>query len=312
MKHYALILSIAFSLSALSTQAQRSIRIGYIDMDYILENVPEYKEAQSQLDTKVTQWKAEMEKMTNEIDQMKKTLENERILLTQELIEEREEDIAYLQNELLEYQQARFGPGGDLIIQRSNLVEPIQDQVFNAVQEISKNRQYDFVFDKSAELVMLYANERHDISDQILLSINRASRRNQVSNRGDRKELERDEALTVEQDKEVRARELEQQEKQTERERIIEERRAQREAEKAAKQKEFEARRQKLLEERQAKKDSILQARKNPGSTPAQGETKEKEEEMSAEKRRQMILEQRQKRRDSILAERKKKKDSIN
>ncbi|MEC8682187.1 MAG: OmpH family outer membrane protein, partial [Bacteroidota bacterium] len=150
MKNNVIFLSIALIFLGLTAEAQRSIRIGYVDMNYILENVPEYQEAQAQLDKRVADWKTEIEKRTKEIDQMKKVLENERVLLTQELIKEREDEIKFVENEVLQYQQKRFGPEGDLMKQRSILVEPIQDQVFNAVQEIAEARQYDFVLDKSS------------------------------------------------------------------------------------------------------------------------------------------------------------------
>ena len=294
-------------LATLSAKAQKSIRIGYIDMEYILQNVPEYQEAQAQLDQRVGEWKKEIETRMSKVEEMKKTLENERVLLTPELIEERQDEIAYMENEVLDYQQKRFGPQGDLMLQRRNLVEPVQDQVFNAVQEISKARQYDFVFDKSADLVMLYANERHDISDQILLSITRASKRNQINNRADRKELERTEARSVEEEREVTQREEEAEAKKTERDSIISARQDAREAEKAAKEKEFEERRQRLLEERQQKRDSIIAARKK-----AAGITEEPAEAgLTPEEKRQKILEERQRRKDSIIEARTRHKDSL-
>tara|TARA_B100001179_G_scaffold226683_1_gene208094 strand:- start:867 stop:1754 length:888 start_codon:yes stop_codon:yes gene_type:complete len=276
-------------------------------MEYILQNVPEYQEAQAQLDQRVGEWKKEIETRMSKVEEMKKTLENERVLLTPELIEERQDEIAYMENEVLDYQQKRFGPQGDLMLQRRNLVEPVQDQVFNAVQEISKARQYDFVFDKSADLVMLYANERHDISDQILLSITRASKRNQINNRADRKELERTEARSVEEEREVTQREEEAEAKKTERDSIISARQDAREAEKAAKEKEFEERRQRLLEERQQKRDSIIAARKK-----AAGITEEPAEAgLTPEEKRQKILEERQRRKDSIIEARTRRKDSL-
>ena len=128
MKTNVIFLSIALLIFGLTAEAQRSIRIGYVDMNYILENVPEYQEAQAQLDNRVAQWKNEIEKRNKEIAQMRKTLDNERVLLTQELIEEREDEIKFVENEVLEYQQKRFGPNGDLMKQRSILVEPIQGE----------------------------------------------------------------------------------------------------------------------------------------------------------------------------------------
>ncbi len=158
-------------------QAQRGVRIGYIDMEYVLESVPEYKEASIQLEGKVQRWKQDIDKKQKEIDQMKLNLANERVLLTKELIDEREEEIKIKEDEMLQYQQDRFGPNGDLMIQRRQLVQPIQDQVFNIVQEVAEAKKYDFIFDKSADVVMLFAAKRNDISDVVLKSIERAGRK---------------------------------------------------------------------------------------------------------------------------------------
>lgn len=254
------------------TYAQRGARIGYIDMEYILENVPEYQEASLQLDNKVQQWKKDIEKGLSEVDQMKVDLSNERVLLTKELIEEREEEIQIKQDEILDYQQKRFGPNGDLAIQRRQLVQPVQDQVFNIVQEIAQARQYDFIFDKSADIVMLFAAERNDISDQVIRQINRAARRTQATSKKDKEEIEAREDLTLEEDAEVTAREQEIEAKnaeraaaaaaqKTERETLLAERKRVRDSVRAAKKAEFEAKRARLLAERQARKDSIDAAR---------------------------------------------------
>ncbi|MBW1294627.1 OmpH family outer membrane protein [Aquimarina litoralis] len=250
----AAILWASFSNTA---EAQKGIRIGYIDMDYILENVPEYNEASADLEKKVQKWKVEIEAELKEVEQMRKDLNNERVLLTKELIEEREEDIFFKEKEILEYQQKRFGPNGDLFIQKKRLVQPVQDQVFVAVQEVAKNKKYDFIFDKSADLVMLYSADRHDISDQILLRINRASKRKQVNSRKEKKALERAEKRNAEQEKEVTDREKANAKKQSERDRLLAERKAARDSIRAAKKKEFEERRAKLLAAQKRRKDSI-------------------------------------------------------
>ncbi len=178
--------SFTFLFFIISVQAQRGTRLGYVDMEYILESVPEYQEASTQLEGKVQRWKKDLEKMNNEIEQMKLDLSNERVLLTKELIEERDEEIKILEDEMLKYQQDRFGPNGDLDLQRRRLVQPIQDQVFNIVQEIAEAKKYDFIFDKSADVVMLFSAKRNDISEQVLRSINRASRREEAKNRKDK------------------------------------------------------------------------------------------------------------------------------
>ena len=170
--------------------AQRGIKIGYIDTEYILENLPEYNQVSKRLEEKAGDWKKEIEERSRKIDQKKESLKSERILLTSEMVEEIEEEILIDEEELSEYQQKRFGPRGDLIIQKQQLIQPIQDQIFNAIRELAKSRNYDFIFDKSADIVMLYSDKRYDVSDQILRTISRANNRKKVDSRKDKREIE--------------------------------------------------------------------------------------------------------------------------
>lgn len=257
----SILLALALFFVGFTTKAQQTVRIGYVDMEYILENVPEYQEASSQLDEKVQKWKQEIEVELNRIEKMKQDLDNEKPLLTRELIEEREEDIRFEEEKILDYQQKRFGPKGDMMIQKMQLVKPIQDQVFVAVQEIAKNRNYDLIFDKSADVITLYAADRLDVSDQVLRSITRASKREQLETREEKQELVRDEEKSLEQDEAVTEREKLKQIKLDEREALLKERQRIRDSVRAAKKKAYEERKAKILEERQRKKDSIAKAR---------------------------------------------------
>ena len=264
MKFKVLFLLAVFGLMSFSVNAQRGVRIGYIDTEYILQNVPEYQEAASQLDKKVQQWKVDIEKQLGVIEQKKKELENESVLLTKELYEERMEDISFEEAEILDYQQKRFGPNGDMIIQKRQLIEPIQDQIFAAVQQIAETKKFDFIFDKSADIVMLYSAERYDISEQVLRTITRTSRRNQAKNKKEIKELEDEEVVpVVSEEKDERqkalderkaAREAELAAKRAEREKALEARRARQDSIRAAKKRETDARRQKALDARNNKK----------------------------------------------------------
>lgn len=258
-----------------SANAQRGVRIGYIDMEYILENVPEYREASIQLDGKAQRWKNDIEKKMNEVERMKINLSAERVLLTTELIEEREEDIKVLEDEMLQYQQDRFGPNGDLYIQRRQLVQPIQDQVFNIVQEIAENKKYDFIFDKSADIVMLFSAKRHDISDIVLRSINRSAKRKEVNSKKEKREVNRKEELSIEEEGAVSEREQAVEDKKNEREKMMEDRKRVRDSIRAVKKEEFEARRQKLLDERQRRKDSIAESRENRSNETPSNEGEE-------------------------------------
>jgi Skp family chaperone for outer membrane proteins len=264
-----LFFAIAIFCFSFVTKAQRGVRIGYIDMEYILESVPEYQEASTQLEGKVQRWKQDIDKKQKEVDLMTLNLSNERVLLTKELIDEREEEIKIKEDEMLQYQQDRFGPNGDLMIQRRQLVQPIQDQVFNIVQEIAEAKKYDFIFDKSADVVMLFAAKRNDISDLVLRSINRASKRKEATSKKEKKEIEQRDGLDLEEDKAVTERENAVEAKKDAREKIMEDRKKTRDSLRAIKKAEFDARRQRLLDEREKRKDSILKARANKNIPPS-------------------------------------------
>lgn len=198
MRNNLRILLVIMFVSAMAHAQSRGIKIGYIDMEYILQNVPDYSEAKNQLEQKAQKWKQEIETKKNEIAGLKETLATERALLTKELLEEREEEIAFQEKELLDYQEKRFGPKGDLTLQRAVLAQPVQDQVFNAAQDIAEAKKYDFIFDKTSDLTILFAAKRYDISDQVLRVINRTSKRNQLT----KKQLKAEEAKEAKEDME--------------------------------------------------------------------------------------------------------------
>ncbi len=238
--------------------SQRGVRIGYVDMEYILENVEEYRDANEQLANKVQKWKVEIEQKQSAVDQMKKDLMAEKVLLTDELIAEREEEIQILEKDMLEYQQDRFGPQGDLVMQKRLLIQPIQDQVFNEVQQIGANKKYDFIFDKSADVVMLYSEKRHDISELVLRGIAR-TRKVSKPNRKEAattvlEEFEGEETTEEEISEALQERQDRAQEAEETRIKTAEERRAEQLKIREERKKAYEARRQKLLEERDAKK----------------------------------------------------------
>lgn len=257
-------LSIIACLISTICSAQVGARIGYIDMEYILSNVPEYAEANAQLEKKIVDWRQEIEVEKAAIEEIKKELASEKVLLTKELIEEREEDIFYKEKELIEYQQKRFGASGDLVRYKQSLVQPVQDQVFNSVQEIAKAKKFDFVFEKSSGgASMLYSADRYDISDLVLRSITRAAKRVEIKGRQAKAQLERDEKNTIGQDKELQARQLELDKKQAAREKLIADKKRQRDSLRQKKIKEYEARRNELLALRKKKKDSLESLKKS-------------------------------------------------
>jgi Skp family chaperone for outer membrane proteins len=261
------LLSLVVLMTSLYGFSQRGVRIGYVDMEYILDNVEEYRDATEQLDIKAQKWKQEIELKQSAIEQMKKDLMAEKVLLTDELIAEREEEIQILEKEMLDYQQDRFGPKGDLVMQKQLLIQPIQDQVFNEVQKIGANKRYDFIFDKSADVVMLYSEKRHDVSDLVLREIAR-TRKVSASNRKQEQQNRLDQFIEEEGDEEEEISEalLERQQRtdsiQQANAKAVEDRRAEQLRLREERKKAYEERRKKLLEEREAKRDAKLDERK--------------------------------------------------
>ncbi len=251
-----------FITVTLSVSAQKSnIRIGYVDTEYILENVPEYTDALSQLNQKVQKWKSEIDLKLRDIDKKKLDLRNERVLLTKELIEEREEEIKIEEAEILDYQQKRFGPNGDLFIQKKTLVEPVQDQVLVAIQELAKAKRYDFIFDKSADVVMLFSNKRYDLSEYIIRTLKRTSKRNQLKNKKEKKKVESEKIVPVV-NEELEAKQKAAADLKAEKRQAYEDRKKLAADKKAARKKEFEERRKKLIEENNAKRKAAEENRK--------------------------------------------------
>lgn len=324
MKLKVLFLLIVMFALSISVHAQRGVRIGYIDTEYILENVPEYQEAMSQLDEKAQKWNAEIQAKLSAVEQKRKDLSNEKALLTKELIDERYEDITFEEQEILDYQQKRFGPNGDLMIQKKQLMQPIQDQIFAAVQDLAGSRKYDFIFDKSADVVMLYSAKQFDLSEQILRSIKRTSKRKQVQTKAERKAAEK-EAVVPEVNLELEERQKALEEKKAARESAVEKARQKKLAAREAKAKAAAEKRQKALDDRAKAKQAKLDARNKVKATaadkPADAKTTKetKTRAQLVEENRQKKLKEREARKKAladrkkkILEERQKAKDSIN
>lgn len=239
-----------------TSQAQgKTTRIGYIDMEYILENVSDYKEAKSQLEQKAQKWKQEVEAKKLNINTLKESLKTEKALLTKELIEERETEIKFQEQEMMDYQQKQFGSDGNLMRQKAALAKPIQDQVFTAVQDIAEAKNYDFIFDKSSDLTMLFSNKRFDISDQVLRVLNRTEKREQLTKK-QLKDQEVKENLenAIDENPAMADRQKVLDEKKAAREKLMEDRRLEQEA----KKKEYDDRRKAIQAEREAKKNGTV------------------------------------------------------
>ena len=239
--------------------SQKPSRIGYVDMDYILSHLEDYKVASEQFALQVAQWEAEIEKRQAKIDAEEKQLEAERALLTPELIKDKEEEIALLKHNLNAYKEQKFnGEKGEYISQKFMLAKPIQDQVFNIVQEIGKMRKYDFIFEKT-DATMLFSNEQHNLSKVVLRALKKKD--NAEDRNKDMAELLKEsydfefvEERVKKRKEAEKAREERRVQYEQERLRKTEEMKQQRENLKAQREKEQAERQQKLQQEREAQK----------------------------------------------------------
>ncbi|WP_194851393.1 OmpH family outer membrane protein [Nonlabens antarcticus] len=269
MKNRISILLMLTLLCFAFAKAQRGIRVGYVDMNYILESVPEYQKASDQLEQRMQSWKVEIEKMESEIGQMESSLKNERVLLTKELVEEREEEISIKREQLSTYQQKRFGAEGDFIKQKQQLIQPVQDQVFNEMQKIGQQKKYDIILERS-EVTMLYSDDRHDLSDDVLRAIGRTGKANDraeargLGKTAPVKEMVLDEPyMSVQEAADDAAVDRIKQEAADSRQAIRAEKIRVRDSIKEARARAYKERRDQMIKERARKKDSVLQARKD-------------------------------------------------
>lgn len=229
-KIFFAILIILFSIDS---YAQKTERIGIIDMEYILSKMEDYTAASEQLEEKIGEWKNEIESQNKYIENLKDSLEIERPLMTKELIEDRESEIDFEVKKLNDYKEKRFGVNGDWIAQELLLIKPIQDQVLNVVQSIAKQKKFDKIFDQSADAIVLYSEKKYDISDLVLKSILREDK------------LEK---LNIEFNEDSLNPELEEKKK------LLEEKKAQ-------KAEEIKSRRELILKQKEEKREAYLKKR---------------------------------------------------
>jgi len=147
------------------TQAQK---VAYVDTKYILDNIPEYAEAQAQIEELSVQWQKEIETKFAEVEKMYNNYQAQSVLLPEEMKIKKEQEIVDLEKEAKDMQRNYFGKDGDLFKKRQELVKPIQEKIYNAIQQIAEDYNYGVIFDKSGSLTIMYANPKYDISDDVL------------------------------------------------------------------------------------------------------------------------------------------------
>lgn len=143
-------------------------KYGFVDTEYILDNIPEYKDAQNQLDDLALIYQGEVEEKFAELDRMFRNFQAESVLMPDDVKQKKEQELRDKEVEIKSFQNKRFGVDGDLFLKREELVKPIQEKIFNAIEEIATDGNYAFVFDRAGSLTILFGNPRFDLSDDVL------------------------------------------------------------------------------------------------------------------------------------------------
>jgi outer membrane protein len=158
----------ALIILAIGWTALPAQKYAYVDTEYILDNIPEYKDAQNILDELSQEYQQEIEAKFGEVDIMYRNLQAEAVLMPDDIREKREAEIREAELNIKQLQNKRFGVGGDLFDKREELVRPIQEKIYNAIEEIATERNYAFVFDKAGSLTILFSSDKFDLSDDVL------------------------------------------------------------------------------------------------------------------------------------------------
>ena len=164
MRTFSIILFFILSI----TQFAEAQKFGYIDSDYILSQMPEYKEAQAEIDQLSKSWQSEIQQMYKEIGGMYNELQAEEVLLTQEMKDERLAEIKIKEEEVKEYNSKVFGYEGLFFLKKKELMKPVLESVFEATEKVCKAHRLQFMFDKAADMVMIYTDPIHDYTDYVL------------------------------------------------------------------------------------------------------------------------------------------------
>ncbi|MDF2431076.1 MAG: outer membrane protein [Mucilaginibacter sp.] len=167
MKRIILILGFTFVMVT-TAFAQR---FAFVDSDYILKHMPEYASAQKQLKALSAQWQKEVDNRYSEIDRLYKAYQADQVLMTPDLKKRRESEISDKEKTAKDFQNQKFGPGGELEQRSNSVIKPIQDKMAKAIQAVAEGDNLDMIFDKNSEVIMLYANPRYDRSKDVIVRL---------------------------------------------------------------------------------------------------------------------------------------------
>ena len=168
MKTKSLLLALLMMLGITYAKAQGNQKIAYVDTDYIMQNIPEYGDAQEEINQMSARWQKELKTLKDKLDQMKRDYQTESVLLSDDMKNKKEAAIEAKEQELAALQMQYYGPDGELFTKRTELVQPIQEKIYNAISQVAQQKNYALVIEKASGTTLLYCNDKFDISDDVL------------------------------------------------------------------------------------------------------------------------------------------------
>lgn len=156
------------ALMLISSAVYAQAKIGYVDSKVIIESMQDAKDAQTNLDNLVAGWRTDINRMNDSLVMVKDDFEKKKLILTENIKKQKEEEIKALEKRISEFKLAKFGENGEYFLKQNELMKPVQDKMFKAIQDVAKEGDYDFVFDRSSQLMLLYMNEKYDLTQKVI------------------------------------------------------------------------------------------------------------------------------------------------
>lgn len=161
-----IILTFLFLFVAISVNGQ--LKIGYVDSDTILKKMPDAIDAKTKLDATIAEWNEELKKLEQQLKDKKEDFEKRKLIMSEQTRTDYEKEIVSLDKQIIEYKQKKFGVNGELFKKQEELMKPIQNRIFNAIQEVAKEKELDFIFDRSGDIIFLFAKPEYDLTNIVL------------------------------------------------------------------------------------------------------------------------------------------------
>jgi len=167
MKKIGLVLSIILIVAS-SNKLYSQLKIGYVDSDTIMKQLPDAQDAQKKLDAIIKEWQEELSKMERDHKAKYDDYDKRRLVLSEQKRVEIEKELVQMEDQISKYRQDKFGVKGELFQKQEELMKPIQNRIFNAIQQVAKEQDYDFIFDRSGDIIFLYAKEEYDVTKLVI------------------------------------------------------------------------------------------------------------------------------------------------